>query len=67
MMSEENVRLVERAIAAINARDIEGYLACCTESIKLETPMAAALATGRRRLYRLRCPPPSVHADGPAA
>jgi ketosteroid isomerase-like protein len=33
--------LVERAIAAINARDIEGYLACCTENVKLETPMAA--------------------------
>ena len=41
MMSQENVRLVERAIAAINARDIEGYLACCTENVKLETPMAA--------------------------
>jgi ketosteroid isomerase-like protein len=41
MMSEENVRLVGRAIAAINARDIEGYLACCTENVKLETPMAA--------------------------
>jgi ketosteroid isomerase-like protein len=35
------VRLVERAIAAINARDIEGYLACCTEDVKLETPVAA--------------------------
>src|SRR6202140_4001722 len=35
------MRLVERAIAAINARDIEGYLACCTEDVKLETPMAA--------------------------
>jgi hypothetical protein len=33
--------LVERAIAAINARDIEGYRACCTENVKLETPMAA--------------------------
>jgi hypothetical protein len=33
--------LVERAIAAINARDIEGYLACLTENVKLETPMAA--------------------------
>ena len=41
MMSQENVRLVERAIAAINARDIDGYLACCTETVKLETPMAA--------------------------
>jgi len=40
-VSRENARLVERAIAAINARDIEGYLACCTENVKLETPMAA--------------------------
>lgn len=40
-MSQENARLVERAIAAINARDVEGYLACCTEDVKLETPMAA--------------------------
>jgi ketosteroid isomerase-like protein len=40
-MSQANVRLVERAIAAINARDIEGYLACCTENVKLQTPMAA--------------------------
>ena len=40
-MSQENVRLVERAIAAINARDIEGYRACCTENVKLDTPMAA--------------------------
>ena len=40
-MSQENVRLVERAIAALNARDIEGSRACCTENVKLETPMAA--------------------------
>ncbi len=40
-MPRENARSVERAIAAINARDIEGYLACCTENVKLETPMAA--------------------------
>ncbi len=40
-MSQENVSLVGRAIAAINARDIEGYLACCTENVKLETPVAA--------------------------
>jgi ketosteroid isomerase-like protein len=40
-MSQENVRLVERAIAALNARDIEAYRACCTEDVKLETPMAA--------------------------
>lgn len=29
-MSEPNVETVERAIAALNARDIEGYLGCCT-------------------------------------
>ena len=40
-MSQENVEIVERAIAAINARDIEGYRACCTENVKLDTPMAA--------------------------
>ncbi len=40
-MSQENVETVGRAIAAINARDIEGYRACCTETVKLETPMAA--------------------------
>jgi ketosteroid isomerase-like protein len=40
-MPQENARLVERAIAAINARDIEGYLACCTENVKLETQLAA--------------------------
>ena len=39
-MSEENVRLVERAIAAINARDIDAYLACCTENVELLLPMA---------------------------
>jgi ketosteroid isomerase-like protein len=40
-VSLQNVELVERAVAAINARDIEGYLACCTENVKLETPVAA--------------------------
>lgn len=34
-MSQENVETVERAIAAINARDIDAYLACCTENVEL--------------------------------
>src|SRR6185437_15453186 len=34
-MSSENVETVERAIAAINARDIDAYLACCTENVEL--------------------------------
>ncbi len=39
-MSEGNVETVERAIAAINERDIDGYLACCTEDIQLQTPVS---------------------------
>jgi|SRR5271165_154572 len=39
-MSQENVEVVTRAIAAINARDIDGYLACCTEDVVLRTPLA---------------------------
>ena len=32
--------MVERAIAAMNARDIDGYLACRTEDVMLRTPLA---------------------------
>ena len=31
---------VQRAIAAINQRDIDGYLACCTTDVQLVTPVA---------------------------
>ena len=53
-MSEENVRLVERAIAAINARDIDAYLACCTENVELLQPLVGAQyfgADGIRRFF----------------
>jgi hypothetical protein len=33
-MSQENVEIVERAVAAINQRDIGGYLACCTDDVE---------------------------------
>ena len=39
-MSQENVETVKRAIAAINQRDIDGYLACCTVDVRLITPTA---------------------------
>src|SRR5215212_9131728 len=39
-MSQENVDLVRRAVAAVNARDIDRYLACCTEDVELRTPLA---------------------------
>jgi ketosteroid isomerase-like protein len=53
-MSAENVEVVTRAIAAINARDIDGYLACCTENVELLLPMAGAEylgADGIRRFF----------------
>ena len=55
-MSQENVETVERAIAAINARDLDGYLACCTENVELLTPLAPvgaeyAGADGIRRFF----------------
>jgi ketosteroid isomerase-like protein len=39
-MSQENLDLVERVVAAVNERDVDGYLACCTDDIKLRTPWA---------------------------
>jgi len=39
-MSQENLKVVERAIAAVNERDIDGYLAYCTQDIVLRTPWA---------------------------
>jgi ketosteroid isomerase-like protein len=40
-MSQQNVETVERAIAAIKAREIDAYLVCCTENVELLTPLAA--------------------------
>jgi ketosteroid isomerase-like protein len=39
-MSQENVEVVKRAISAVNERDIDRYLACCTEDVQLVTPVA---------------------------
>jgi len=39
-MSQENVEMVRRAVAAVNRRDIEAYLACCTDDVQLSTPLA---------------------------
>jgi ketosteroid isomerase-like protein len=41
-MSQENVETVGRAIAAINARDIDTYLTLCTENVELLMPMVGA-------------------------
>jgi hypothetical protein len=40
-MSQENVEVVKSAVAAFNERDIDRYLAGCTEDIEVRTPFAA--------------------------
>jgi hypothetical protein len=55
-MSQENVEVVRRAVAAVNRRDIDGYLACCTDDVQLSTPVAAVAgvyegADGIRRFF----------------
>jgi ketosteroid isomerase-like protein len=39
-MSQENVEVVKRAIAAVNERDVDAYLSCCTKDVQLSTPLA---------------------------
>jgi ketosteroid isomerase-like protein len=53
-MSQENVELVKRAVASVNQRDIDGYLACCTEDVQLITPIAdvAGVYDGREGIRR---------------
>jgi ketosteroid isomerase-like protein len=54
-MSQENAETVRRAIAAINARDIDAYLACCTENVELLIPASVGAeylgADGIRRFF----------------
>ena len=52
MVSEENVETVRRAIAAINARDIDAYLACCIENVELVTPLVGAQYLGADGIRR---------------
>jgi ketosteroid isomerase-like protein len=54
-MSRED--LVRSAISAVNARDVQSYLACCTDDIQLYTPLAHFTGpyegpAGIRRFFR---------------
>jgi hypothetical protein len=40
-MSQENVEVVQKAVSALNERDIDRYLACCTDDVQLLPPTAA--------------------------
>src|SRR3984893_7983456 len=51
-MSQDNVETVRRAIAAINARDIDAYLDFCTEDVELLMPLAGAEYLGADGIKR---------------
>ncbi len=38
-MSQQNLEIVERAVAAVNEHDLDAYLACCTDDVELTTPL----------------------------
>jgi hypothetical protein len=38
-VSQANVEVVRCVVEALNTRDLEGYLACCTEDVELHTPL----------------------------
>jgi ketosteroid isomerase-like protein len=42
-MARQNVETVERAVAALNRRDMEGYLSCCTDDIELHIMAVEAI------------------------
>src|ERR687895_270306 len=54
-MSHEKLEAVREVIAAVNDRDLDRYLAYCTESIQLETPWAVVKGVhgGRGAIRRL--------------
>jgi ketosteroid isomerase-like protein len=46
-MSEENVAVVQRVIAALNDRDVDRYLAFCSPDVELVSPVAAIEGSSR--------------------
>jgi ketosteroid isomerase-like protein len=40
-MSRENLETVQRLLDALNRRDVEGYLTCCTDDVELRPPTTA--------------------------
>jgi ketosteroid isomerase-like protein len=46
-MSEKNAETVWRAIAAVNARNIDGYLSYCSDDVELHMPVEPFAGTYR--------------------
>jgi hypothetical protein len=55
-VTRENVTTVQLAVAALNDRDVDAYLACCVENVELQTPVSPVegpyrATTGIRRFF----------------
>lgn len=53
-MTRENVTTVQLAVAAINDRDVDAYLACCVEDVELQTPLSPVEGAYRDARHRDR-------------
>src|SRR4051812_29752179 len=69
-MSQGNLEMVKRAVAAVNERGIDRYLDCCTEDIELEILPMAPLGggdSGRDAIHRfwsdIRDTSPDFHLE----
>jgi ketosteroid isomerase-like protein len=53
-VSQQNIEAAERLVAALNGRDVDGYLACCTDDVQVRTPWAPVEGTyeGRQAIRR---------------
>ena len=65
--AQENVDVVRRLIAGLNAHDLEGYLMCCHEDVELHLPVVAGVYEGREGIRRwfadIEDAGPAFHAD----
>jgi len=68
-MSQENVETARRCVEAVNRRDVDGYLACCTKDVELRTAVVAVSgahvgAEGIRRFFAdLQDTAPDIRVD----
>jgi ketosteroid isomerase-like protein len=51
-VSQENVEIVRRVVAALNARDLERYLGCCREDVELHLPVVGGVYEGPEGIKR---------------
>jgi ketosteroid isomerase-like protein len=68
-VSQANVEVVRCVVEALNTRDLEGYLACCTEDVELHTPLEVLVGVHggpggiRRSFADIEDAAPDFHID----